>query len=369
MTNTPSTQRSLTPLLFMCFFLSGITGLGYEVVWARYFALFIGGSAYAHTIVLATFMGGLALGNALFGRLADRVKDRLLLYAVLELGIGASCFFFPEFFAILGDLYLTLARGAGFGASSNLILKFLLCAVSILIPTVLMGGTLPVLARFVVRSMGEVGRRIGQLYFINTGGAVIGSLLCGFLLIPSLGMNASTRGFALFNMAIGVVFLVLRRVVRETETEAVTESESESHVAARIFSRRQARWVLVCVGVSGFVSMTYELVWIRLLSLVLGSSVHSFTIMLVTFIGGIALGGIIAGRLMDQRGDDPPVDPLKTFAWAEIGVFGTILAMVPMYERLPFYFNVFATLFERSEAFFPFCCAWRSCCYRPCSSV
>lgn len=167
MTEPAARSHGLTPLLFLCFFLSGVTGLGYEVVWARYFSLFIGGSASAHTIVLAAFMGGLALGNALFGRLADRVRDRLALYAVLDLGIGLSCLLFPEFFRFLGDLYLDLARGSGFGSPANLPLKLLLCAVSILVPTVLMGGTLPVLARFVVRSLGEVGRRVGQLYFIN----------------------------------------------------------------------------------------------------------------------------------------------------------------------------------------------------------
>lgn len=346
---TSGTARSwLNPLLFTCFFLSGVTGLGYEVLWARYFSLFIGGTTYAHTIVLATFMGGLALGNHIFGKWADRVVGRLRLYGLLELGIGLYGFLFPFLFDALGTGYLDIAGGLGSASLANLPLKLIFAVASILVPTALMGGTLPVLSRFIVRNMGDLGPRVGQLYFINTGGAVIGTFLCGFFLVDSLGLDAATSTFAGFNVAIGVVFLALARL--EPKDEA-SDGEPETSASAGLiaYDRRQVRWALACVAVSGAVSMLYELVWIRLLALVLGSSVHSFSIMLLTFIGGIALGGLVASRLLEN----PRRDALRLFGWAEIGVFVSVVAMLPVYEKLPFYFHVLSSFFERAGHAFP----------------
>ncbi len=355
----------LLPLLLACFFLSGVTGLAYEVLWARYFSLFIGGTSYAHTMVLATFMGGLALGNAIFGRIADRVENRLQLCAVLEIGVALSCLSFPLLFGALSDFYLHIARLGGFGAAQNMPLKLVFCVASIIVPTVLMGGSLPLLARFIVRNMDDIGPRVGLLYFANTGGAVFGIIAAGFFMVPLLGIDTSTRTLALLNLAIGLVLLALSRhrhaPLEDDKQKRAAKAASPAHEQGPTYSRSQVRVVLVCLALSGAVSMAYELIWIRLLALVLGSSVHSFSIMLLTFIAGIAIGGLAGGRLLQRRTTDEsragaaptPPDALRAFAWAELGIFASVLAMLPIYERLPFYFHLLSSFFERAPHAFP----------------
>jgi len=325
--------------LFVCFFLSGITGLVFEVVWGRYLATYVGGSTVAHTIVLGTFMGGLALGNALFGRLVDRVENRLVLYAWLELGIGGLCLTFPEWFSLLGNLYVS------FGASPTtpglLALKALLAVIAMLPACILIGGTLPALAKAVVGQLQEVGVRVGQMYFINTFGALVGVALGGFVLIERFGAEASIRGTALLNIAIGLLFYALSRR-RADAVEPVAES-----TAARTYTEREIAVVLAAIGFSGFLSMTLEVVWIRLLALVLGSSTYSFSIMLLSFIGGICLGSVIVAWLM--RADR---DALPLLVLTQAGIALGLLALMPFYERLPYWFNVLSTTVEHNDAGF-----------------
>src|SRR6185503_2695281 len=165
-------QRVVRFAVYLAFLASGLTALVYEILWSRYLALLVGGTSLSHTIVLATFMGGLACGNALLGRYADRTPNRLRLYALLEVGIGLSCLLFPMVFSWLGWLYVQAGGRLGPASPINPLLKVLLAAASMFVPCVFMGGTLPVLARYVVTSLREVGARIGWLYFINTAGAV-----------------------------------------------------------------------------------------------------------------------------------------------------------------------------------------------------
>ena len=151
-----SAMRSRTDLvtLYLAFLLSGVSALIYQIVWSRYLTLFLGGTSGAHTIVLATFMGGLAFGNAFFGRRADRAGvNRLRLYALLELGIGLACALFPALFGVISKAYLVVAAANGPGSPVNTVLKVALAAASMFVPCALMGGTLPVLAKYVVDTM------------------------------------------------------------------------------------------------------------------------------------------------------------------------------------------------------------------------
>ena len=182
-------NRNLFALALGCLFLSGAAGLIYEIVWARYLALFLGHTSYAVVAVLAAFMGGLALGNAWLGRVADRVKKPLLFYAWLELGIVAYALLFPHYYEICHDAYISLARLGYFHGQTLLLLKFLFSLATILLPTVLMGGTLPALTRFVTGSLGELRQTVSALYFINSAGAVAGCLAADFWSIPHLGLG------------------------------------------------------------------------------------------------------------------------------------------------------------------------------------
>ncbi len=333
-------------LIYSCFLLSGVTGLVYQVLWGRYFQLFIGATSYAHTVVLATFMGGLAIGNALFGRLVDRGVRTLRLYGLLEIGIGLSCMLFPMGYQGMSSAYLSLAS-SDVSSPLNLFLKLLFAVTAMLVPTVLMGGTLPVLVRTIIRQFKEIGSKVGTLYFLNSAGAMFGCLIAGFLLIPSFGLEFSFVLTALLNILIGVVFLTLSRRMAET-TSLSPESADVSDAASPItYSSRQIRGVYAVIFVTGALTMVYELIWIRLLGLVLGSSTYSFSIMLFTFIGGIALGGWLVSRIL--RSDR---DALLIFALCELGILGAIIVMMPLYQRLPYTFNVIASWLTRSEETF-----------------
>ena len=202
MTRSRSTSdHVLLAMVASGFLLSGVAGLVYEVLWGRYLGLFIGGTAQAHTLVLATYMGGLALGNALFGRIVDRFANRLLLYALLEVGIGGFCLFFPEIFDGLSALYLELARANGAGSPINAPLKAALAAVCLLPPTVLMGGTLPALARATTQRLADAGPQVARLYFVNSLGAAVGAALAGFWVLETLGLAAGMRAAAIITAA------------------------------------------------------------------------------------------------------------------------------------------------------------------------
>ncbi len=207
MTRSRSTADHLLLLMVAAgFLLSGLAGLVYEVLWGRYLGLFIGGTAQAHTLVLATYMGGLALGNAVFGRVVDRFPNRLLLYALLELGIGAFCLIFPEIFDGLSALYLELARANGAGSPINAPLKAALAAICLLPPTILMGGTLPALARATTQRLEDAGPQVARLYFVNSLGAAAGAALAGFWVLETMGLAAGMRAAAVINLVLAAVF-------------------------------------------------------------------------------------------------------------------------------------------------------------------
>lgn len=324
----------------LLFFLSGVAGLIYEVVWAKELALFLGNTAQAHTVVLATFMGGLALGYFLFGRIADRTQSALNLYGWMEIGIGLSGALFAPLLGRAGELYISMVSRFGFDSYLTLGLKFGLAVLLLLVPTTLMGGTLPVLSRFAVRSLALVDKEVAHLYCVNSLGAVLGSLFAGLYLIPRLGLNLSIIVAVAMNLLAGLVALVLRpwgNAQRETAGYQAAESNNEQVC----YSVWQVRIAIVGIALSGGAALIYEIAWIRLLSLVLGSSAYSFSLMLAAFIAGIAAGSFIVAQERRKFGC------YLLFALAEIGIVLSIIVTLPIYERLPFYFAILANLLIR----------------------
>ncbi len=347
-----TTPARLRVLIAVGFFLSGLAGLLDQVVWSRYLALFIGSSTGALTVVLATFMGGLAIGNHLFGRRADRGVNHgqtLGLYAALELGIGLWCVLFPEILDLATALYVRLASPLGFGAPGTGALKLALAAATILPPTILMGGTLPILARVLTSRVADVASSVGRLYFLNSFGAAFGAAAAGFWIIPALGLPVSIRMSGGINLALALVFWVALR--GEAGRIPTPGGAPDADEGGDRFTPRQRTVALLVIGVAGAVSMVYEVVWTRLLSLVMGGSTYSFTIMVTTFITGITLGSLAVSRLFASS---PTEDPLRWFAIAETGVFVSILPVVPLYDRLPYYFAAVAAFLERTPESFPF---------------
>ena len=211
--------------IFLCFFLSGAAGLIYEIVWIRMLGLVFGHTVYAITTVLVAFMGGLGLGSYLGGRLADRARDLLRIYGRLEIGIGVYCVLTPWFMGVVKLVYLGLARSMDLPFGVYTLIQFFLAALVILIPTTLMGATLPILTRFSVRELGAVGRLVGALYAVNTFGAVLGTYLAGFELLPMLGMRTTLFLAAGLNIAIGGAILFIDH---RFATSGVPQQEDEA---------------------------------------------------------------------------------------------------------------------------------------------
>ncbi|RIK94615.1 MAG: hypothetical protein DCC71_23440, partial [Proteobacteria bacterium] len=300
--------------LLACFFASGFAALLYQTAWTREFGAVFGTSELAVATVLAAYMGGLACGAALAGRFASRARRPVLAYGVLELGIALAALAVP--LAIRGATALQVAllggrelpADAGGVASASF---YLACAfVILLVPTTLMGATLPLLARHAVRSDREVGPRIGTLYAVNTAGAIGGTLVCGFLLLPALGL----RGTVWIGVATNaLVFLLAALVERALPARKQLEAARAAAREALAPPLRHARAILPIALLSGAVSFAYEVLWTRLLGHVLGGSIYAFATMLASVLVGIAIGGALGARFATQ-----PRAAARGFAWAQL---------------------------------------------------
>jgi spermidine synthase len=335
-------------ILYVAFFVSGASALVYQVVWSKYLTLFVGGTSFAHTIVLATFMGGLAFGNWAFGRLSDRAGlDKLLLYALLETGVGLLCLTFPTLFVWLSEIYLAVGSRTGLTSPLNPFLKTGLAVASMFLPCALMGGTLPVLVKYAVESLAGLGARLSWLYFINTAGAVVGCALGGFYVIEHLGLEFGMVGTSLLNLGIGGGCYLLYKQARGTSATAPS-APADAEAGAETYSGTQARTAFWCIAVAGALSMLYELAWVRILVLSIGGTVHSFSTMLIGFIAGIAGGAALAGWLL-RRGRNA----LALFGLCELGIAGAVLLPLSRYEALPYAFYRLSSAVARTPDTYP----------------
>lgn len=296
----------LSALILGCFFISGMTGLMYEILWTRMIVKIIGSAPFAIAIVLTVFMGGLGLGSFLAGRRVDRIKhekDLLRLYGLLEIIVGL--------YAVVLLLLLWLVEPLMSDVYNSYfdqffvynVITFVICFVLLLIPVTCMGATLPVLSRFYVWSLSHLGSHVGRLYGLNTIGAAVGSLLCGFWFISALGVIGTLVLAMLLNIAIGLVCIRTgQRLPAGGDSPDSTRASvvsSTSRTAAAV--GKIPRWpALIVFAISGFCAMGYQVMWVKLLGLVIGPTTYSFTIVLVTFITGLALGALFFGRVSDR---------------------------------------------------------------------
>jgi spermidine synthase len=322
----------MLPFVYVLFFISGATALIYEVVWARMLTQIFGNTTHAIATVLSAFMGGLALGSYVLGRLADTPRNAFLIYGMLEGGIGVYGLAIPGLFALTQLAYSRLyaLSEASFGLFT--LVLFCLCFAVILVPTALMGATLPMLSRFCVTKFSSLGRRIGDLYAINTLGAVLGCAGAGFYLIPELGLRGSVRLAAALNLSIAalvVLAVLLTRAARSTEATA-HEAVDAPAAATRSFLDVA---LLAAFALSGAAAMVYENAWTRALTLVIGMSTYSFTVMLTTFLVGLGVGSLLYARWWGTREVG-----VAGFGLLQLFIALTALATIPLFERLPFLF-------------------------------
>jgi len=318
---------------YLAFFASGASSLIFQMIWSRLLHHVFGSSSVAISSVVSVFMAGLALGAWLFGRFADRIRRPLLLYAWAELGVAVFALCVP--WLIDPEGWLAGANAAlreRFGTESlGFAVARFACIVPVLIvPTTLMGSTLPLLSRHFVESSARasaVSTRVGRLYAVNTVGAVLGVFLAGFVLLPSIGVRATNLVAVGMNVALACAIFALRRVLGErtgsdkrgsAETavapdaatgETLTAAQASDRDAYPPRVRRVAAFAFAC---SGACALLYEVVWSRALINTIGGSVYSFALILMTFLVGIAGGSALGSALVN--GERSPLRPLALVA-------------------------------------------------------
>jgi predicted membrane-bound spermidine synthase len=316
-------SRNRGGLVLALFFGSGATALIYEVVWSKFLAQMFGSTIYAQTVVLAVFMGGLALGNRIFGGQADALRAPVKIYGGLEILIGLYAFLFPTLDRGTDKIFIALGTPIAEHAGWLLFLKGILSAALLLGPTILMGGTLPLLAAWLQQQTADAGRRSARFYSVNSLGAVTGAFLAGFWLVQNYGMVATLQITATANVLIGLAAILLNRggwLVPRIET-ANGANEAAPEIPA---TTATLRWAGIMVAVTGGVSMGLELLASRSLALIFGSSLQSFAIVLMAFILGIGLGSAwIASPKRAGRLGEKTVVLLLGFAaaWVTVLVF------------------------------------------------
>lgn len=282
-------MKSSKIVLFL-FFCSGAAALVYEVVWSKYLGLIFGSTIQAQTVVLAVFMGGLALGNRLFGAKADGLREPLAVYGYLEVTLGLYAFFFPQLYAAADAVFVVVGSPLLERSGFLLLVKGLLSAALLLGPTILMGGTLPLLASWLRTASSEPGRYSARFYAVNSLGAVFGAWLAGFLLVRTLGLVSTLQMTALLNVAVGITAVGIAR--RSQEVPARQEKAVSNAIAAVPWSRSQLLWASGLVAGTGAISMGLEVLAARSLTLIFGASLQAFAVVLIAFILGIGAGSM-----------------------------------------------------------------------------
>ena len=279
-------------LIGLCFIVSGATGLIYEVLWARMLGLVFGATTLAVSTVLAAFMGGLALGSALAGKLAPRIKKPLATYGWMEIGIAAYALLVPLLFRWIDHVYALIWQQFQPGFFAFSLWRFVLSGLVLLVPTTLMGATLPVLAAAVVFSAGRNSNSVTRLYACNLAGAILGTLTAGFVLLPTLGVRTTIAVAAVLNVIVGVVAIVLQR-----RTKATTRVE---HASVEVDGPRldfgSSRFWIFAALASGFVTISTQVSWTRILTMIIGSSTYAFSIVVALFLIGLAAGAWFVAR-------------------------------------------------------------------------
>ncbi|MGB7566245.1 MAG: fused MFS/spermidine synthase [Chitinivibrionales bacterium] len=283
------------------FILSGISGIVYEIIWVRSFGLVFGNTIFASSTVLSVFMTGLALGSWLLGKRIDRLKNALTIYASLELGIGMCGMLVPLCIHGVSPLYAIIYRHFHPSFYQISLIRLFVSFLILIVPCTLMGGTLPVISKFISETFGGMPeKRAGRLYAANTLGSVFGCLISGYFLIGTIGLIGTTAFAVFLNIAIAGVVLIygkrrrgLSNAIDEKNTR-ITGIEKDENGP---FKKPQIKTVLVLYAISGFLSLFLEVAWTKALVWVMGMDSYAFASMLSVFLFGLALGSFLVSRL------------------------------------------------------------------------
>lgn len=321
------------------FFFSGLSALIYEVTWLRKLSLIFGTDTYAVSTVIAVFFTGLAIGSYLFGKLVDQRRytlNPLFLYGLLELGIGLYAAGTPWIFKGIEAIQIAIWRNLdpSFGYFSLWTLA--LSVIGLIVPTVLMGGTLPVISQWLMRintnekermdEKEKIGNSVGSLYGVNTAGAVLGVLAAGFWLIARLGVNETIWMAAGISVMVGVIAVWMSRMSTDDiriSTDNQRSSALNWHSSA----------LLAAYGLAGFAAISLEVLWTRMLVIIVGGSVYAFSLVLISFLIGISLGSLVVAKVSDRIRY-----PLIWFGVVQILIGSFVILLIPAFGNLPFWY-------------------------------
>ena len=284
----PELKRS--SWIYFLFFFSGISSLIYQVVWTRMLTLVFGHTIYSVSLVLSAFMAGLGLGSFLWGTTIDKVGKPLLIYGKIEILIGSTALFLSFLFSKFSPIYAWFYHWLPDFFFQTGLLKTALAFSLVLIPTIFMGATLPIMAKYFVTEETHTGKQVGYLYSINTFGAAAGCLLSGYFLIEYLGVLQTALLAASINILIGIL-CVLRFKKSKPATPIGWAIPKPAPLSIQV-DKGNIIWVTTSF-VCGFTALAYEVVWTRILVFGIGSTVYSFSLMLANFLFGITVGGLL----------------------------------------------------------------------------
>jgi predicted membrane-bound spermidine synthase len=308
-------------LYFLIFTISGFSGLIYESIWSHYLKLFLGHAAYAQSLVLIIFMGGMAVGSWLASRYSTKSKSPLLVYAGVELIVGLAALFFHGGFTALIEYFYTSVLPSIGSPIGGATLKWLAASLLIMPQSILLGMTFPLMSAGVIRRFRDIpGSSISMLYFTNSIGAAVGVLASGFWLIKLVGLPGTIAAAGLLNIALAITVYVVVRLDPKADSTPI-ESETAADKTSSL-----KRIFLLAAFITGAASFIYEISWIRMLSLVLGATTHSFELMLSAFITGLAFGGLWIKRRIDRI-----ESPVRFSGYVQIIMGVLALLTIPVY--------------------------------------
>ncbi|MEM7019659.1 MAG: fused MFS/spermidine synthase, partial [Pseudomonadota bacterium] len=325
-TNTVPAPNS-SPLrnlsVYLLFTASGAAALVYQVLWARWLGLIFGNTSTSVAIVLASFMLGLALGSYLIGKYLDRIKNPMRLYAYLELAIGLFAIVFP-FLNGLTDNIFTLLVSTESPLLWSLGVRVLLAVALLIIPTTMMGATLPLLTEFFRRSPQHSNNwRVGILYAANTFGAALGTIIASFFLIELLGLSSTTLIAAMLNFIVAYIGLSYARIV-------LPVSASTEKVSAPVPKLdTEGKLALGVLAASGAIALAMEVLWTRALGILIGNSTYAFALILVVYLTGIALGSWLMSLWVKKIKSLP-----LWLSWTQLGMGLWALLAIVLFAQL-----------------------------------
>ena len=312
-------------ILLLIIFLSGVTALGYQVLWTRIFGLVFGLTVYAVSTVLTAFMAGLALGSYLFGRWSEK-KNPLILFICIETGIALFALLFPLLFDLQSTVYSGLFKIIPQNFYVKNAVRFLFSFLFLLIPTTLMGGTLPVAGKIMVKTRFTLGKTVGRIYSLNNLGAVLGCFIAGFILMHTVGVRGTMIFAALINSINIILLILLRKFVPKYEPKI----EEDLQKWKKSDSRRFYFLVLLVFAVEGFCALGYEVIWTRiLLDFSYDKSSYFMSTVIISFVFGLAFGSYLISKVVDRS-----KKPALLFGWIEVAIGLTALLLLTAFPYM-----------------------------------